>query len=363
MFFDRETHMSFNKYLFIDRDGTLIEEPSDFQIDTIEKFKLVPDVIPSLLLLQKAGYRMIMISNQDGLGTETYPQDRFDLIQTLLIRILESQGIQIESVRICPHFERDHCFCRKPNIGLVKDFLSSVEMDRQNSFVIGDRLTDLALAENMGIPGIQISPERGWKSLAAEIVSRPRKASFSRMTKETQIAATLNLDLLGTNQISTGIGFFDHMLEQLAYHGGFHLVLNVKGDLHIDEHHTVEDTAITLGSALKRALGDKIGIQRFGFYLPMDEASTQVTLDLSGRSYFRFEGQFSRDRVGTFPTEMVPHFFRSFSESLGATLHIKVEGENTHHQIESIFKAVGRSLRTAVQSNDSSGLPSTKGTL
>ena len=361
--------MNKKKYLFLDRDGTLIEEPADHQIDSVDKFKLLPDVIPSLLALQRAGYLFVMVSNQDGLGSEIYPQAKFDLIQSLLMGILESQGIQFESVVICPHLESARCFCRKPQVGLVRDFLSMPELDRTQSYVIGDRSTDLVLAENMGILGIQIQ-EKGWRAIVQQILSKGRKGSATRKTKETQIKVQVCLEGDPTVRISTGIGFFDHMLEQLSYHGSFGALIQVQGDLHIDDHHTIEDTAIALGAALRQALSDKVGIGRFGFYLPMDDASTRVTLDLSGRTYFRFEGKLARDLIGGLSTEMIPHFFRSFSESLGANLHIHVEGENTHHQIESIFKAVGRSLRSAIQISssltelDSSRqVPSTKGVL
>lgn len=355
--------MNFKKYLFLDRDGTLIEEPFDNQIDSIDKFKLLPDMIPSLLSLQKAGYHLVMVSNQDGLGTESYPQPKFEMIQNLLMSILESQGIQFESIRICPHFKADNCSCRKPQIGLVRDFLSLPELDRNKSFVIGDRLTDLALAENMGIQGIQIRSDQTWKQITPLLLTLPRQGTSTRKTRETEVQVKVNLDQENPIHISTGIGFFDHMLEQLSHHGGFSSTIQAKGDLHIDDHHTIEDTALTLGQALRQALGDKTGIQRFGFYLPMDDASAQVTLDLSGRNFFRFEGKFSRESIQGVATEMFPHFFRSLSESLGSNLHIKFDGDNTHHQIESIFKAVGRSLRSAFQLTRSGQLPSTKGVL
>jgi imidazoleglycerol-phosphate dehydratase / histidinol-phosphatase len=362
--------MNYKKYLFLDRDGTLIEEPADYQVDSVKKFRLLPNVIPSLLTLQKTGYVFVMVSNQDGLGTESYPRHRFEEIQNLLVDILRSQGIQFESILICPHLDQEKCFCRKPQVGLVRDFLSMRELDRNKSFVIGDRNTDLAFAKNMGIPGIQINATYGWLSITRDILSQPRKGTALRTTKETKIKVQVNLEDSSVVQISTGIGFFDHMLEQLSFHGSFGTHVEVKGDLDIDDHHTIEDTAISLGAALRQALGDKVGINRFGFYLPMDDASTRVSLDLSGRSYFRFEGQLSRDSIGGMSTEMIPHFFRSFSESLGANLHIHVDGLNTHHQIESIFKAVGRSLRSAIQLpredsdiGQSRQVPSTKGIL
>ena len=355
------------KYLFIDRDGTLIHEPEDFQIDSLEKFKLLPDVIPSLLSLSAAGYRFVMVTNQDGLGTEKNPTDKFEMIQTLLLHILESQGIKFESILICPHYESDHCFCRKPNVGMVKDLLSMSDWDRKNSYVIGDRKTDLLLAENMGISGIHINAQNNWKKITADLISKPRRGKCVRKTNETKIVAEVCLDGEVHTQIHTGIGFFDHMLEQISKHGGFSLDLQVEGDIHVDEHHTIEDTALALGAALKEALGDKVGIHRFGFYLPMDDASTETTLqvglDLSGRSYFKFDGKFDREFVGGLATEMVPHFFKSLADGLQANLHIKMDGENTHHKVESSFKAVGRTLRQAIQKSGDQGIPSTKGAL
>ena len=359
--------MNLVKYLFLDRDGTLIEEPLDSQIDSIEKFRLMPSVIPSLVRLKQNGYRFVMVSNQDGLGSEKYPLEQYETIQTLLISILESQGIRFEAVRICGHFDSDRCFCRKPQVGLVKDYLSLSELDRNRSFVIGDRQSDIVLAENMGITGLCINKDYGWPQITQELLSKPRRGLSYRKTRETEVRAEVNLDETHTIDISTGIGLLDHFIEQLSYHGGFSTKLKVKGDLHVDDHHTIEDTAIALGTALRQALGDKVGIERFGFYLPMDDASVRVALDLSGRNYLKFEGSFSRETLGEFSTEMVPHFFRSFADGIGATLHIQVSGENCHHKIESIFKAVGRSLRSAIHIPISQegfqGIPSTKGVL
>ncbi len=365
--------MSLKKYLFIDRDGTLIQEPADYQIDTFEKFKLCEDAIPSLLVLKNAGYRFVMVTNQDGLGTEKYPQAAFDQIQVLLMQILESQGIHFEAVLICPHFEADHCVCRKPQLGLVKEYLASPDWDRKNSWVIGDRQTDLKLAENMGVGAFLYGPEYSWKKITDALTTRPRQAIIQRKTNETDIRGLVRLDGEVSSKIHTGIGFFDHMLEQLSKHGGFTLELHVQGDLKVDEHHTVEDTALAIGAALKEALGDKIGIARYGFYLPMDDASVElnfapdhwakVGVDLSGRSYFKFEGQFDREFVGGLATEMVPHFFKSLADGLGANLHLKIEGENTHHKVEAAFKATGRSLRQAIHKTNDGVLPSTKGSL
>lgn len=348
------------KILFVDRDGTIIAEPADHQIDSVEKFALLPGVIPALLSLRDAGWRFVMVTNQDGLGTPRYPREKWDLVQNLLMGVLTSQGITFDAILVCPHLENDRCFCRKPQLGLLKEFLADAGWDRTRSRVIGDRDTDLELAKNMGIRGIKIS---SWIELANELLNERRTGKVERKTKETTITALVDLDGDGTAQVSTGIGFFDHMLEQLSKHGGFDLALSAHGDLHIDEHHTVEDAGLAIGAALRRALGDKVGIGRYGFCLPMDEAQASAALDLSGRAFFKFDGNFPRESVGGLSTEMVPHFFRSLSDALGANVHLSVTGENTHHMIESCFKVVGRSLREAVRAGASRGLPSTKGTL
>lgn len=350
-------------YLFIDRDGTLIVEPPDHQIDSLEKFQLLPGVIPSLIELSRQGFKLVMVTNQDGLGTPSNPQEKYDMIQDLLLKILISQGIRFEEVLVCPHFPADGCRCRKPATQLVSKYLASNDMDRERSFVIGDRDTDVLLAENMGLKGFKLTSEFNWDRLTREIVDRPRTATIERKTNETRISVTVNLDGTGRVEMQTGLGFFDHMLEQLARHGGFDLTVKATGDLHIDDHHMVEDVAITLGTALKRALGNKIGIQRYGFWLPMDEASTNVTLDLSNRAHFHFTAAIPAGKVGELSAEMVPHFFRSLADSLAMSLHIETKGENSHHMVESIFKGVGRALRAAFARGDAGGLPSTKGTL
>jgi imidazoleglycerol-phosphate dehydratase / histidinol-phosphatase len=350
------------KYLFIDRDGTLIEEPTDYQIDSVDKFKLEKGVIPALLQLQQAGFHLVMVSNQDGLGTVSFPQQDFDVPHQLLMHILHSQGIDFKNIHICPHKPDDHCQCRKPNLGLVLDYLKSGNLDFDNSYVIGDRPSDQKLAENMGIKHIAYDKNTTWEAIAKQLLTKPRVAQLVRETKETKITVAVNLDESQPMDIKTGIGFFDHMLEQLAKHSGISLVLNTHGDLHIDEHHTVEDTALALGEALRKALGDKLGINRYGFLLPMDEALTEVAIDLSGRAYFVFEGHLPRESVGELSTEMVIHFFRSFAEGLRATLHIKTTGENTHHMVESMFKGVGRALKQAITAQGYE-LPSTKGLL
>ena len=353
------------KILFLDRDGTLIEEPEDYQVDALDKVRLVSGVIPALLELQSLGYSLVMVSNQDGLGTDAFPSDDFQVCHDHVVQLFSSQGIRFDEIFICPHFEGDGCGCRKPRTGLLTRFLAANTIDIDGSAVIGDRETDLQLADNIGVRGFRLDPTAGaasWEGIVASLRESDRTASVERKTRETSIAASLNLDRVNPITIATGIGFFDHMLEQVAKHGGFGLELSCDGDLEIDEHHTVEDTAIVLGTAMREALGSKIGIGRYGFLLPMDESLANAAIDLSGRGSFVMEAAFPRDRVGEFSTEMVEHFFRSFAETPGAGLHLTVKGENTHHMVEACFKAVGRCLRQAIQRVDDD-LPSTKGTL
>ena len=354
------------KVLFIDRDGTLILEPADFQVDALDKVRLVPGVVPALIELQAHGYRFVMVTNQDGLGTESFPQADFDGPHALVMHLFESQGVVFDEVFICPHLPADNCECRKPRTGLLTRYLAANDIDLRASAVIGDRQTDMELAERIGVRGMLVNCDHedalSWPQIVDALCHSERTAEVVRNTNETRIRAAVNLDSTNDTSISTGIGFFDHMLEQVAKHGGFGLQLRCEGDLEVDEHHTVEDVAICLGTALREALGNKHGIGRYGFLLPMDESEAQVALDLSGRAAFAFSGRFPRDNVGGLSTEMVEHFFRSLAESIGAALHIEVTGENTHHMVEACFKSVGRAVRQAVR-REGSELPSTKGAL
>lgn len=354
------------KVLFIDRDGTINEEPDDHQVDSLDKVRLVAGVIPALLSLKHAGYRFVMVSNQDGLGTDAFPRSDFTRCHEHILSLLQSQGIVFDEIFVCPHTDADGCDCRKPRTGLLTRFLAKTALDLRSSAVIGDRDTDMQLARNIGVRGFLLVPggayENSWDGIRAVLMQRHRAAQLERTTRETRISVAVNLDESAPIDINTGIGFYDHMLEQIAKHGGFSLRLHCGGDLDVDEHHTIEDTAICLGQAVRQALGDKRGIARYGFLLPMDESEARVALDLSGRAAFRFKGKFTRNNVGTMPTELVPHFFQSFAESLGAALHIRVKGDNNHHMIEACFKAVGRTLRQAIRLEDDE-LPSTKGVL
>jgi imidazoleglycerol-phosphate dehydratase / histidinol-phosphatase len=358
--------MSGQRTLFVDRDGTLIEEPPDEQVDRLEKIRLLPAVIPALLALSRAGFTLVMVTNQDGLGTASLPQEAFDRAHRFTLDLFASQGVVFDAVFVCPHFKRDECACRKPKLGMVENYLKTHPIDAARSFMVGDRDTDLEFADNLGITGLRVrargSDQETWASIGERILGSARRAQVKRRTKETEITVDVDLSREGPSHIATGLGFFDHMLEQIAKHGGFALNLECKGDLHIDEHHTIEDCALALGSALREALGDKHGIARYGFVLAMDEAEAHVALDLSGRPYFVWEGRFNRERIGAMPTELVPHFFRSLAETLGAALHLRVQGENMHHMVESCFKGVGRALRQAIR-REGGELPSTKGTL
>lgn len=354
--------MSAAKILFVDRDGTLIEEPADQQIDSYEKFRLVPGAVSALRRFVGAGYELVMVSNQDGLGTPSFPEHAFTGPQQLLLDILAGEGVRFREILIDRSLPADHAPTRKPATGLVRHWLACDALDRARSAVVGDRETDLEFARNLGLRGFRIGSEWSWHDVARSLLDAPRRAEVARTTRETSIRVAVDLDDDARPAVATGIGFLDHMIEQLGVHGGFALDLRCTGDLHVDEHHTVEDCALALGQALREALGDRRGIGRYGFLLPMDESLAQVALDLSGRACFAFDGAFPREQVGALPTELVPHFFRSLADALGANLHLSVRGDNTHHMIEACFKAVGRALRQAVR-RDGGGVPSSKGVL
>lgn len=353
--------------LFVDRDGTLIREPADFQIDAYDKLAFVDGVIPAMLRLRDAGYEFVMVTNQDGLGTDAFPQADFDGPHALMMQTFESQGIRFRDTLIDRSFPHENAPTRKPRLGLVQPLLRDHGIDWTRSAMVGDRETDIEFAVNLGIRGFKLkSPQFGdgvdWAQIAHALVDVPRTAKVVRATKETKIEVEVDLDREADPEVKTGLGFYDHMLEQLGKHGGFALRLHCDGDLHIDEHHTVEDCALALGQALRQALGDKRGIGRYGFTLPMDEAQASAALDWSGRPYFVFDGEFRREKVGDLATELVPHVFRSLCETAGLNLHLSVRGDNDHHKIEACFKAVARALRQSIR-REGDALPSTKGTL
>jgi imidazoleglycerol-phosphate dehydratase / histidinol-phosphatase len=360
--------------IFLDRDGTLILEPSDEQIDTLEKLEMLPGVFRGLQMLQNHGFTLVMVTNQDNLGSAAYPQKAYDLVQKKLLGLLAGEGIQFSEVFVCPHSKKDGCVCRKPKTGLVSDFIKTNNVDLAHSFVFGDRETDVQFAQNIGCKSVRLTTDVSTKAdfktdnflVACNfIVRQVRSASVQRKTSETNIAVQVCLDGTGNYEISSGIGFFDHMLAQLAKHSGIDMNIRVQGDLQVDEHHSVEDTGLALGEAIRQALGAKRGIERYGFLLPMDESLAQVALDLGGRPYCSFQASFDREKVGEFPTEIVEDFFRAFADGLRANLHISVSGRNDHHKIEAIFKAVARTVRQAVTKCEQNAdmLPSTKGVL
>lgn len=353
------------RILFVDRDGTIIHEPPDEQVDSFEKVRFVDDAITALHTLQSAGWELVMVTNQDGLGTDSFPEQHFAGPHQLVLDVLESQGVTFSAIHVDRSFEHENEPTRKPGVGMLLGYLP--DLDRENSYVIGDRESDEQLGRNLGVDSFRIGPDgHSWKSILESLVGRPRTASIERITNETKIRANINLDASSPVSINTGLGFFDHMIEQIARHAGISLELGCDGDLNVDEHHTIEDCGIVLGSVLSKALGDRRGVGRFGFLLPMDESLAQIALDLSGRPYLVFNASFEREYVGELPTEMVEHFFYSFAQNLGATLNISVDGDNTHHKVEAIFKGVGRALRDAVAREGgtrANEVPSSKGTL
>lgn len=355
--------MSTRKILFVDRDGCLIEEPADFQIDSFEKFALLPGVISALQRCVAAGFELVMVTNQDGLGTDSFPEPDFRGPHELLLRVLSSQGIRFTELLIDRSFPHEGRDTRKPGVGLVRHLLADDSWSRTRSAMVGDRETDLQFAANLGVRGFRVGPDgSSWTDIAHALCTSPRVAEVARDTRETRIRVRVDLDAGASAQIHTGLGFFDHMLEQIAKHAAFGLQLRCDGDTSVDEHHTIEDCALALGQALRNALGDKRGIGRYGFTLPMDETLASAALDLSGRPYFVFDGSFPRERVGDVPTELVPHFFRSLCETMGANLHLSVSGENAHHMVEACFKVFARALGQAIRVVGDD-LPSTKGVL
>ncbi|MGM0531565.1 MAG: bifunctional histidinol-phosphatase/imidazoleglycerol-phosphate dehydratase HisB [Bacteroidota bacterium] len=368
------------KYLFIDRDGTLIREPENEQVDTLEKMEFLPGVFRNLYLITHLlDYRLVMVSNQDGLGTASYPEKDFQLVQDKLLKTLKNEDIQFEEVLIDSSLPKDNSPNRKPNTGLVRLYLQG-DFDREASFVIGDRDTDIILARNMGLRGIKIDEEersvpdeladfcalvgQSWDEIFSYLRKYYRTAPIKRETDETSINGSLSLDGTGHSDIQTGLGFFNHMLDQLARHGKMDLDLNVKGDLDVDAHHTIEDTGLALGEAFSRAVGNKKGMERYGFSLPMDESIANCVLDFSGRAHLEWEVELNRERVGEVPTEMFEHFFESFAREARCTIHISAKGKNEHHKIEAVFKSFARALKMAVKQdvNDVT-IPTTKGKL
>jgi imidazoleglycerol-phosphate dehydratase / histidinol-phosphatase len=353
------------KVAFIDRDGTiLVEPPETEQINSLAELFFVPGVISSLKRLSVTGYELIIVTNQDGLGTPSNPVSNYNAINNKVIDVMASENIIFQEIFCCPHTEEDYCDCRKPKIGMLNDYLKSNVIDFTNSIVIGDRQTDMEFADNLGITGYLLTSDNTWKSITDQILNQPRTATIRRKTNETEIYIYLNIDGDGSYSISTGLKYFDHLLEQLAKHSGFSIKMKCVGDLEVDEHHTIEDIAISFGTAFKAALGDKHGIERYAWerILVMDEAKVEISLDLSGRAYFVSEMQLNREYVGDFPTEMFKHFYHSFTTAAGLTLHLKVSGENCHHKIEASFKALAKCLRDATR-RTSTVLSSTKGIL
>ncbi|MDA7570888.1 bifunctional histidinol-phosphatase/imidazoleglycerol-phosphate dehydratase HisB [Flavobacteriaceae bacterium] len=373
------------KVLFIDRDGTLVLEPEDYQLDAFNKLIFYPQVFTYLgKIARELDYTLVMVTNQDGLGTESFPENTFWPVHNLLLKSLEQEGIFFEEVLIDRSLPKDSTPTRKPKTGMLTQYFDDSHYDLANSYVIGDRLTDIELAKNLNAKGIFITKNetlgandasgslnetialktKSWKAIYDFLKLEQRITVQKRTTHETDINLSLNLDGSGKSNISTGIVFFDHMLDQLARHGEMDISLQVKGDLGVDEHHTIEDTAIVMGEAFAAALGNKLGIERYGFCLPMDDCLAQVTIDFGGRNWLVWEAEFTREMIGQMPTEMFIHFFKSFSDGAKANLNIKAEGTNEHHKIEAIFKAFAKAIKAAVKRDlDKMILPSTKGSL
>ena len=373
------------KILFIDRDGTLALEPSDYQLDSLEKLIFYPEVFTYLgKIAQEMNFELVMVTNQDGLGTDSFPENTFLPTHNFLLKSFKNEGVVFDEILIDKSFPEDNLPTRKPKTGLLNKYLDAKKYDLKNSFVIGDRLTDMELALNLGSKGIylfnkdmpeldQLTPKLNevivlktpeWKEIYSYLKLEQRIVKKKRTTRETNIDITLNLDGTGKGNIKTGIPFFDHMLDQLARHGGMDIDLNVKGDLDVDEHHTIEDTAIVLGEAFATALGNKLGIERYGFCLPMDDCLAQVAIDFGGRNWLVWNAEFKREMIGKMPSEMFMHFFKSFSDGAKANLNIKADGVNEHHKIEAIFKAFAKAIKSAIKRDpEKMILPSTKGKL
>lgn len=366
------------KALFIDRDGCIINEADDEQIDSFEKFSFLPGAVTSLAkIVKELDYELVMVTNQDGLGTERFPEDTFWPVHNLMLKILENEGVKFHEIHIDKTYPHENAPTRKPGTGMLTHYMKG-HYDLENSFMIGDRNTDIQLAENLKCKAIQIKSAYtgepyesdavalttdSWFDIYNYLKGHNRTGKVHRKTNETDINIEVNLDGNGKANISTGLGFYDHMLEQLAKHGGLDLNITVKGDLHIDEHHTIEDTALALGEAFSNALGSKKGIQRYGFLLPMDDCLAQVAIDFGGRPWLEWDAEFKREKVGEMPTEMFFHFFKSFSDTAKCNLNIKAEGDNEHHKIEAIFKAWAKAIKMAVSQTGDGSIPSTKGTL
>jgi len=373
------------KILFIDRDGTLALEPSDYQLDSLEKLIFYPEVFMYLgKIAREMNFELVMVTNQDGLGTDSFPENTFLPTHNFLLKSFENEGVVFDEILIDKSFPEDNLPTRKPKTGLLNKYLDAKKYDLKNSFVIGDRLTDMELALNLGSKGIylfnkdmpeldQLTPKLNevivlktpeWKEIYSYLKLEQRIVKKKRTTRETNIDIMLNLDGTGKGNIKTGIPFFDHMLDQLARHGGMDIDLNVKGDLDVDEHHTIEDTAIVLGEAFATALGNKLGIERYGFCLPMDDCLAQVAIDFGGRNWLVWDAEFKREMIGKMPSEMFMHFFKSFSDGAKANLNIKADGVNEHHKIEAIFKAFAKAIKSAIKRDpEKMILPSTKGRL
>ena len=374
------------KVLFIDRDGTLTVEPSDFQLDAYDKLVFYPGVFQYLgNIVRDLDYDLVMVTNQDGLGTDSFPETDFWPTQNFLINTFKNEGIVFKEVFIDRTFSEDNAPTRKPGTAMLESYMNNNSYDLKNSFVIGDRLTDMQLAKNLGCKGIFIDNNaalgadevtdqdlentiafktKAWEEIYRKLLMKDRAVFYSRNTKETQIDIEINLDGVGESKVETGLPFFDHMLDQLSRHGGIDLSLKTNGDLEIDEHHTIEDTAIAIGEAFSKALGDKKGIERYGFTLPMDDALAQVSIDFGGRSWLVWEADFRREMIGKMPTEMFYHFFKSFADGAKANLNVKAVGTNEHHKIEAIFKAFAKAIKMAIKRDEEKMiLPSTKGSL